>query len=124
MKVLVKNAAFVFALLLNVSVNAQTTASSIYTDTIPLGGNAWIKEPSIITDEGLTQWSEASSVAGIYFRVDVVQDFDMSLRLKVPQGKSEISMDHGKDHFVKQVSNTSFDIIHYWHTAYNKTGLC
>lgn len=111
MRVLVKNAAFVFALLLNVPVNAQTTASPIYTDTIPLGGNAWVKAPAVITDEGLTQWSEASSVAGIYFRVDVVQDFDMSLRLKVPQGKSGIGMDHGKDHFIKQVSNTSFDII-------------
>ena len=111
MKVFLKNATVIIALLIDLSVNAETSANSIYTDTIPLGGNAWVKEPAIITDDGLIQWSDASSVANIYFRIDVVQDIDISLRLKVPVGESEISVSYNKYHYTKQVSNTSFDII-------------
>lgn len=112
MQLCIKRTGVISALLLSFTVNAQQTINTAYTDTIPLGGNAWVKEPAIITDEGLSQWSDAASVAGIYFRIDVAQDIDVSLRLKVPGGKTEISIDHDQQHFSKQVSNTSFSIVH------------
>jgi hypothetical protein len=122
MQVLVKNTIFIIALLLDLSVSAQTTAKSMYTDTIPLGGNAWVKEPAVITDDGLTKWSDPSSVASIYFSIDTVQNIDLSLRLKVPVGKSEISVSYDKDHYVKPVSNTSFDIIQFGTLHITKPG--
>ena len=93
-------------------VKAQNSANRIFTDTIPLGGNAWVKEPAIIMDDGLTRWSDAAAVTSIYFRVDIAQDIDLALRLKVPVGKSGISLDYDQQHFTKQVSNTAFDIVH------------
>lgn len=105
----------VIILILHISVstllNAQNAVNNVYIDTIPLGGNAWVKEPAVITDGGLTRWADASSVASIYFRVEVAQDLDIALRLKVPSGKSEIGISCNKAQFTKQVSNTAFDVI-------------
>src|SRR5580765_5941182 len=91
--------------------NAQQTGNTIYTDTIPLGGNAWVKEPALITNDGLIQWSDASTVVAIYFSADVVQNFNLLLRLKVPDGKSEISVTSGNNKFNKQISNTNFEVV-------------
>lgn len=78
---------------------------------IPLGGNAWVNGSALITDDGLMQWTSPKSTANIYFRVPSAQELDLSLRLRVPAGKSKISITVGKMVFTKEVSNAEFDTI-------------
>jgi hypothetical protein len=78
---------------------------------IPLGGNAWVNGSALITDDGLMQWTSPKSTANIYFRVPSKQELTLSLRLRVPAGKSKLSITVGKTVFTKEVSNTAFDTI-------------
>lgn len=118
MKVFVNIASIAFIFFLYTTVDAQ----NIYTDTIPFGGNAYVNEPAEITDDGLINWSDASSVANIYFRADVAQTFNIFLRLKVNEGKSEISITSGDSKFIKQISNTSFETIEVGKLSIDKPG--
>jgi hypothetical protein len=97
-------------------------AQKIYTDTIPLGGNAWVNEPALITDSGLKNWSDASSVTSIYFRAGVAQTFNLFLRLKVDEGKSEINISAGNNKFIKQISNTNFETVEIGKLRIDKPG--
>lgn len=103
-------------------VNAQNPITEIYTDTIPLGGNAWVSEPARITDSGLINWSNTSSVANIYFRTDVAQTFNLLLRLKVDEGRSEIGILSGNLKFSKQITNTNFETIEIGKLHVDKPG--
>ncbi|RWY46196.1 DUF3472 domain-containing protein [Mucilaginibacter gilvus] len=78
---------------------------------IPLGGNAWVNGSALITDDGLMQWTSPKSAADIYFRVPSAQQLNLSLRLRVPAGKSTISITIGKTAFTKELSNAAFDTI-------------
>lgn len=78
---------------------------------IPLGGNAWVNAPDIITDKGLMNWSNPKSVASIYFRVSVIQDLQLSLRLRVPQGQSTINVSEGDNSITKKITNAGFDTV-------------
>ena len=78
---------------------------------IPFGGNAWVTAPAMITDTGLVQWSSVKSVASVYFRVSVAQQISLSLRLRLPSGKSRISVSVGKSIFIRQITNTSYDTL-------------
>lgn len=98
-------------LLLSISSYKLAVAQAIYTDTIPLGGNAWVNEPAEITDSGLIKWSDVRNVTSIYFRTDMPQTFHLSLRLRVPEGKSKISLSSGNTRYARQVSNANFDAI-------------
>ena len=106
-----KSCAIVFVLLLALYAKAQNVVNTIYTDTIPLGGNAYTSKPAEITDEGLTNWADASTITSIYFRTDVPQTFDISMRLQTLNGKSEISISSGNTIFKKQVTNTAFEVV-------------
>jgi len=79
---------------------------------IPLGGNAWVNEPAMITDEGLYGWSNAASVPAVYFRVSKVQDISLSLRARVPGGTSSLSISAGQTTITKELHNTAYDTIH------------
>ncbi len=118
MKIWITVATIVYLLIFTTKTGAQQN----YTDTIPLGGNAWVKEPAMITDSGLIKWSDAAAIASIYFRTDVSQTFNLSLRLQVPQGKSEINISSGKTNFRKQITNTNFDIIEIGKLIVSKPG--
>jgi len=122
MKIFVKIVVIISAIFLTQSANAQKAAAEIYTDTIPLGGNAWANEPAMITDSGLTNWSEGSSVANIYFSTDAAQTFNLFLRLKVDEGASEISISTGKNKFIKQILNTNFETIEIGKFQADKSG--
>jgi len=113
---------FPVLLLLTIFFCKPVTAQVIYTDTIPLGGNAWINGPAAITDSGLTKWSDVKNVASIYFRTEVPQTFNLSLRLQVPGGKSEISITLGNTHYNKQISNTDFDVVPVGKLVVTKAG--
>ncbi|RYU89213.1 DUF3472 domain-containing protein [Mucilaginibacter terrigena] len=78
---------------------------------IPLGGNAWVKGNALLTDTGVTSWKSAKDIISIYFRADAAQELMLALRLRVPMGKSRVSITIGKNVFIKQVANPVFDTI-------------
>jgi hypothetical protein len=102
-----------------VSINQLSFAQAAHTGTpklrnvIPLGGNAWVTAPDAITDEGLIGLKSPKSTADIYFRVSVVQDLQLALVVRVPQGNSSIQLSAGKSELVKKISNTAFDTISF-----------
>lgn len=98
------------------------SAQKVYTDTIPLGGNAYTKEPAKIGDEGLTKWTNPSTITSIYFRTDIPQTFDMLLRLQTPGGKSEISVSSGNTSFKKQISFTKSGVVNIGQLTVTKPG--
>ncbi len=98
------------------------SAQALFTDTIPLGGNAYTKSPAEVTDEGLRLWTDSSTVVNIYFRTGVPQTFDISLRLQVPKGKSKIQIVSGNTSFTSEVSNAEFNIINIGKLAVSKSG--
>lgn len=107
MKLLSKGSAMLFALLFATCIKSQT-----YTDTIPLGGNAYTTLPAVIKDEGLTNWSSALTITSIYFRINVPQIFDVSLRLQTPNGKSKISVSIHNQVYEKQIDQSVSGIVH------------
>ncbi|AMR34656.1 hypothetical protein A0256_22945 [Mucilaginibacter sp. PAMC 26640] len=78
---------------------------------VPFGGNAWVNAPAAITDTGLTKWTSPKSTAKVYFRVSVPQQLNLSLRLRVPSGKSTLSVTIGKSVFTRQITNSEYDTI-------------
>jgi hypothetical protein len=78
---------------------------------IPLGGNGWATGKAIITDGGLMNWADTQGGASIYFRVPAAQQLSLALRVRVPAGKSRISVAVGKAVFTKQLLNSTFDTI-------------
>ncbi|TSD64905.1 DUF3472 domain-containing protein [Inquilinus sp. KBS0705] len=95
----------VVCLALTSTIFAQTSI------TIPLGGNAWAGGKAVITDDGLINWGDAKSSASVYFRVPQAQQLSLALRVRVPAGKSRISVSVGKTVFTKNLTNTNFDTI-------------
>ncbi|MES2276274.1 MAG: DUF3472 domain-containing protein [Bacteroidota bacterium] len=82
-----------------------------FKSVIPLGGNGWVNAPAKITDNGLMNWTDQQCTADIYFRVSVAQELSLALRLRVPEGKSNIAITIGKKTITKQITNTGFDTI-------------
>ena len=106
-------------LVLTVCAKAQHT---VYTDTIPLGGNAYTTAPAKITDEGLTNWTKASTNTSIYFRIDVPQTFDISLLLQTPDGSSEINVASGNAVFKKRIEQSQFGVVNIGSISVIKPG--
>lgn len=100
-----------FSLLPGLILICNVVSAQPWKAIIPLGGNAWVNEPAKITDNGLVKWNDAKSIPAIYFRLSVPQEVSLSLRLRVPDGRSKISVNLGKVEFTKQINNRSFDTI-------------
>lgn len=65
--------------------------------TIPLAGNAFIApcpahHTEVITDFGLGNWISPATITNVFFYVSVPSEAQLSLRLKVPFGKSSIKV--------------------------------
>lgn len=89
----------------------HVAANSGYTVAIPVGGNGWVNAPAAITDNGLTNWTDKSSVTSIYFRVSTPQTLTLALRMRLPAGQSTISLEYGATKLTKQLHNAGFDTI-------------
>ncbi|GAB3919942.1 DUF3472 domain-containing protein [Mucilaginibacter myungsuensis] len=89
---------------------------------IPLGGNAWIKPPAKITDEGLIKWSDSKNPASIYFRISQPQTLTLALRLKVAKSESNIKVSIGGASFNRTIGNTTFDTINIGKVTIRKAG--
>ncbi|MFM2198667.1 MAG: hypothetical protein RLZZ505_2099 [Verrucomicrobiota bacterium] len=63
--------------------------------TVPLGGNSYLTSPATeapdrVESRGITHWQNEMSVFSIFFRADRAASLNLSLRLKVPAGHSDI----------------------------------
>jgi len=103
--------------------NAITSVFSQTTKVvIPLGGNAWVSGKASITDAGLTQWTNKTQVANIYFGINKAQSLKLALRLRVPAGKSTITANVAGVMFTQKVSNNTFDTISLGTINLSRTG--
>ena len=83
---------------------------------IALGGNAWVnkKDPKAteeIKTNGLSNWTNPSSVVSIYFKVEEAGELKLALRMKVGSGTSVIKVSYQQQAITKSISNTVFDTI-------------
>ena len=83
---------------------------------VPLGGNSYLtKQSEGSTDKvdarGISRWADDASGFSIYFRADRAAVLNLSLRMKVPGGKSVIRAAVGGVHFEKNAAGDSFQDI-------------
>jgi hypothetical protein len=111
----------VFAFTLNSFANQLTDTVSI---AIPLGGNAWLNPgaKAVISDNGLTRWTESRDVASVYFRPAARGVVNVALKLRVTAGASKISIKALDKTLIKSVSNTDYSIIDFGKINIKTTG--
>jgi hypothetical protein len=111
MKKIIVCACFICLALMGINARSESKLPQSLNIVIPLGGNAWVKEPGVITDNGLTNWTDQNLVTSIYFRVSKPTLLNLALRIRVPQGMSTINVTIGKNRISKQINNAGFDTV-------------
>lgn len=83
------------------------------TITVPLGGNGWVNKnaKARIRPEGITNWSSASDVISVYFKVSTPGNADLSIRVSVPEGRSKISLTAGETTLIREIGNLGAAIV-------------
>lgn len=78
-------------LILQFALHAQPVQTSL---SIPLGGNSWVKTPckEKVSDSGWQNWENPDAVWFTYFKPQKTGDMQISIRLSVPQGQTEIGV--------------------------------
>jgi hypothetical protein len=84
--------------------------------SIPTAGNSWVINNlsisgKVITNKGITNWSDTSSVIRTYFRIEQTGTVNISARAKVISGTTMIEASFGMEKKTFSVSNSSFDTI-------------
>jgi hypothetical protein len=103
-----------FPLLLNSISQAQTkVVTAPETIVLPLGGNAWLNKNATasIKKKGLSNWSAGSDVISIYFRTAAAGTGGLSLKLNVPEGKSNISLSAEGITLVKEINQPGLAVV-------------
>ncbi|WP_202182919.1 DUF3472 domain-containing protein [Chitinophaga solisilvae] len=80
---------------------------------VPLGGNAYVttKAPGgaeVITSNGLGNWTSAASITSTYFRVALTGTLNISVKMKVPSGTSNIKVTVNGTTFNKTVTGNAY----------------
>jgi hypothetical protein len=91
----------------------KTNSNSI---SIPLSANGWVTKstensPEIITDVGLGNWMTSESVTSVYFHSSKSGQIELSLRCKVPEGKSRLKLSIDKTRFKVDVNGDDYQVI-------------
>lgn len=91
---------------------------------VPLGGNAWVNPGSkaVINDKGLTNWTASDDVITIYLRPEKKGSLDISLKLRVPDGKSKISVSFLNNTLTREVSNTNAEVVFFGEANVDEAG--
>jgi hypothetical protein len=84
--------------------------------SIPSRGNSWVTdsitdEEKMISDSGITGWTDKNSVIRTWFRVEQTGMITIAVRARVKSGKSEIQCTFGNETKNLSISNTAFDTI-------------
>jgi hypothetical protein len=95
--------------------------------SIPAAGNSWVVNDvslneNIITRNGISNWTENSTIIRTYFRTEATGKIDISFRGKVASGKSSFTMTLGGKSQTIKISNTEFDTIRAGSFNIDKTG--
>ena len=83
------------ALLNSINLNCQPTVYKTPSLSIPTAGNSWVAndtslESEVITNIGITNWTDKSSTIRTYYRADQTGILNLSIRAKVSSGSSVI----------------------------------
>lgn len=84
--------------------------------SIPAAGNSWVLNDTslaneVVTNTGITKWTDRSSKIRTYFRVEQTGILNLSIRLKVENGNSVIKVTVGGEKKNMILSNSTFDTI-------------
>jgi hypothetical protein len=102
----------------------KTNSNSI---SIPLSANGWVTKstensPEIITDVGLGNWMTSESVTSVYFHSSKSGQIELSLRCKVPEGKSRLKLSIDKTRFKVDVNGDDYQVIKVGKFSIENTG--
>lgn len=95
--------------------------------SIPVAGNSWLindfmRSDEIITQAGITNWSNEEYTIRTYFRIEKPGELKISLRLRVKSGVSEIEVSSNEKSEKISFSNQSFDTIYAGTFNFEKSG--
>jgi hypothetical protein len=84
--------------------------------SIPCKGNSWITdtivdEQKMISDSGITNWSEARSDIKTWFRLEQTGQINIAIRTKVKSGTSNIECSVGLDTKRIVITNREYDTV-------------
>jgi len=84
--------------------------------SIPIAGNSWVinntsEKSKIITEKGIENWKDKSTIIRTWFRVEQTGSITLSLLAKVNSGTSQIQIKFGEEQKIITLSNTTFDTI-------------
>jgi hypothetical protein len=82
---------------------------------VPLGGNSWLNTNAgaLITEQGLTNWTNADDVVSIYIRPESSGNLNIALKLRVAGGTSKIGLTVLNKSLVQSVSSTDFKVLSF-----------
>lgn len=94
----------------------QSTTYKSHLISIPAAGNSWVINDTssgnrVITNSGISKWTDISSRIRTYFRVEKTGILNLSIRAKAEKGSSVILVTVGGEKKEVALSNTSFDTI-------------
>jgi len=83
---------------------------------IPTTANSWVynnpdQTGTVITDEGITNWSDADDRIRTFFRLEQIGDLDLGIKAKVNSGQAKIKCTFNGISKEITISNTSFQNI-------------
>ncbi|MGO4291195.1 DUF3472 domain-containing protein [Chitinophaga sp. RAB17] len=80
---------------------------------VPLAGNAFVTTAAtggaeVITSNGLGNWTSASAITSTYFRLALTGTLNVSIKMKVPSGTSNIKVTVNGTAFTKTVTGNAY----------------
>jgi hypothetical protein len=84
---------------------------------IPTKGNSWVTNiitdnEKMISDSGITNWTNTGSIIQTYFRLEHTGPINVAIRAKVKSGKSKILCSLGYKSIEISFSNSALDTIY------------
>jgi hypothetical protein len=117
---------FTTALLISCLFNAFAMQNRIDTAAVvvPLGGNAWVNQGSkaVINDKGLSNWTNADDLISIYLRPERKGSLDIAFKLRVPDGKSKISVTFLNNTMTREVTNAGSEVVFFGEANVDEAG--
>jgi len=115
-------------LTLNLNLFCFSPSSDIKTMlSIPIAGNSWVindisEKSKIITENGIENWKDKSTIIRTYFRIENTGSITLSFLAKVNSGTSQIQIKYGEEQKIITLSNTGFDTINLGSFEIKKPG--
>ena len=89
----------------------------VYSDAVPVAGNSWVMNDlsansSMISRNGLVNWSDAETMVSTFFRTSGTGAIDIAMIARVVSGKSTIEVAFACEQRRVKLTNTEFDTIY------------